>query len=70
MPIRNRLKALRHEYRMNQTEFAEFLGLSVYQYNRYEKEARQPTLEVALQISEKVERPVNEIFYRIEGAQE
>jgi len=68
MPVRNRLKDLRHDHRMNQTEFADFLALSVYQYNRYEKEARQPTLEIALQISGKVKRPVNDIFYLTEEA--
>ncbi|MEH7505129.1 helix-turn-helix domain-containing protein [Neobacillus drentensis] len=68
MPVNNRLKDLRHDHRMNQTEFADFLGISIYQYNRYERGARQPTLEVALQISEKVKRPVNDIFYLTEEA--
>lgn len=63
MAVKNTLKELRHDYRMNQTEFAEFLQISVYQYNRYEKGVRQPTLEIALQISEKVKRQVNDIFY-------
>lgn len=62
MPIHNNLKELRHDYRMNQTEFAEFLGISVHQYNRYEKGASQPSLEVALKISDKVGRTVNELF--------
>ncbi|MBK5500917.1 helix-turn-helix transcriptional regulator [Peribacillus sp. TH14] len=64
MSIRNRLKELRHDHRMNQTEFAAFLGLSVYQYNRYEREAREPTLDNAMQISERLGMTVNEIFYR------
>ena len=51
---------------MNQVEFAEFLGLSQYQYNRYENQARQPTLEIALQISAKLNRTVNEIFYLVD----
>lgn len=63
MAVKNTLKELRHDRRMNQTEFAEFLQISVHQYNRYEKGVRQPTLEIALQISEKVKQPVNEIFY-------
>ena len=62
MPVHNKLKELRHDYRMNQTEFAEFLGISVHQYNRYEKGASQPSLEVALKISDKVGRTVNELF--------
>lgn len=68
MPVSSRLKELRHDHRMNQTEFADFLELSVYQYNRYEKGVRQPSLEIALQISEKVKRPVNDIFYLTEEA--
>ncbi|MFJ7509374.1 helix-turn-helix transcriptional regulator [Peribacillus frigoritolerans] len=67
MSIRNRLKELRHDRRMNQTEFAEFLGLSVYQYNRYEKEAREPSLDNAMLISERLGMTVNEIFYREES---
>ncbi|MGF6950218.1 putative transcriptional regulator [Neobacillus sp. B4I6] len=70
MPVNNRLKDLRHDHRMNQTEFADFLGINIYQYNRYENGARQPTLEVALQISEKVKRTVNDIFYFAEEASE
>ncbi|MFK7695910.1 helix-turn-helix transcriptional regulator [Paenibacillus sp. HJGM_3] len=61
--IKNRLKELRHDYRMNQVEFAEFLGLAQQQYNRYENQKSQPDLERALLISEKLNRPVNEIFY-------
>ena len=68
MPVSNRLKDFRHDHRMNQTEFSAFLGLDVQQYNRYERQVRQPTLEIALLISEKVKRPVNDIFYRTEEA--
>lgn len=68
MPVANKLKEIRHDHRMNQTEFAEFLGISVYSYNRYENGTRIPIIEVALQISEKLQRPVNDIFYRIDKA--
>ncbi|MED3911227.1 helix-turn-helix transcriptional regulator [Peribacillus simplex] len=67
MSIRNRLKELRHDHRMTQTEFAAFIGLSVYQYNRYEKEAREPSLDNAMLISERLGMTVNEIFYREES---
>lgn len=63
MSVHNRLKEVRHDFRMTQTEFAAMLGVSVHQYNRYEKGASLPSLEVALRISEKVGRPVNELFY-------
>jgi putative transcriptional regulator len=64
MSVVNNLKEIRHDYRMNQTEFASFLEISIHQYNRYEKQAIQPSLEIALKISQKVNRPVNEIFKR------
>jgi putative transcriptional regulator len=63
--IKNKLKEIRHDHRMNQTEFAEFLEISVHQYNRYERQSVQPTLELALKISEKVNKSVNEIFVRV-----
>lgn len=67
MVLKNRLKSIRHKYEMNQKEFAEYIGLSAWAYNRYEKQAVQPTLEVALMISEKLGITVNEIFYREPG---
>lgn len=70
IPVYNRLKEIRHDHRMNQTEFAAFLGLSVHQYNRYEKGVRQPSLEIALQISERVGKRVDDIFYRTDQAQD
>ncbi|AND39587.1 helix-turn-helix transcriptional regulator [Cytobacillus oceanisediminis] len=63
MAVKNTLKEYRHDNRMNQTEFAAFLGISHDQYNRYERNKRQPTLEIALKISDKLGRPVNDIFY-------
>lgn len=63
MSLQNRLKSYRHRFEMNQTEFAAFLGISHDQYNRYERNKRQPTLEIALKISDKLGCSVNEIFY-------
>lgn len=62
MRVINRLKSFRHKYEMNQTEFAVFLGIASDQYNRYERNKRQPVLEIALRISERLGVPVNEIF--------
>ncbi|WP_309225229.1 helix-turn-helix domain-containing protein [Paenibacillus sp. JMULE4] len=61
--MKNNLKDIRFEHRMNQIEFAEFLGLPQQQYNRYENQRTQPSLELALKISGKVNRPVNDLFY-------
>lgn len=61
--IRNNLKSIRHKHEMNQSEFAKYLGLRQDQYNRYERQDRQPTLEQALKISKKLGISVNDIFY-------
>jgi putative transcriptional regulator len=61
--VKNRLKEIRHDHRMNQLEFAAFLGIGQSQYNRYELQQRQPALEIALEIAEKIGRPVEHIFY-------
>jgi len=61
--VKNRLKDIRYEHKMNQLEFANYLGIGQSQYNRYELQQRQPTLEIALQIAEKIGRPVEHIFY-------
>lgn len=63
MHVNNRLKSLRHRKEMTQTQFAEFLGVSKYQYNRYELQKQQPTLEIALEMSDKLGVSVNDIFF-------
>ncbi|OIJ12643.1 transcriptional regulator [Anaerobacillus alkalilacustris] len=65
MSIKNRLKEFRHDKRMNQTEFASFLGINISQYSRYETQKMQPNLETALEISEKLNVTVNSIFQRV-----
>lgn len=47
---------------MNQTEFAGFLGVNQSHYNRWEKQKLQPTLEMAIMISDKLKCTVNELF--------
>jgi putative transcriptional regulator len=66
VPVINHLKDIRHDLRMNQTQFANFLEIRVQQYNRYERQNVQPNLEVALYISEKLNKNVNEIFERVD----
>ena len=63
MPVNNRLKSLRHRKEMTKNQFAEFLGVSKYQYNRYELQKQQPTLEIALVMSDKLGVSVNDIFF-------
>lgn len=63
MGVKNRLKEIRmREYLMNMTEFAKFLEINYFQYVKYEK-GTVPYLEVALRISDKLNKPVNDIFY-------
>jgi putative transcriptional regulator len=63
--VRNNLKNIRYEHKMNQGEFAEFLGMAQSQYSRYERQKEQPSLETALKISEKINRSVNDICYMV-----
>lgn len=51
---------------MNQTEFAQWLGLNKYQYNRYERQAAQPALELAWVIAEKLGVKIEDLFEREE----
>lgn len=46
-----------------QNEMADFLGIQQQQYNRYEKQTVQPSLEVALRMAKKLKRTVDDIFY-------
>lgn len=48
-----------------QKDFAEYLELSQYQYNRYERNVNQPSLEVILRIcgKDKLNIDPREIFY-------
>ncbi|WP_241773218.1 helix-turn-helix transcriptional regulator [Bacillus sp. LL01] len=62
LPIENNLRDIRYDLKKSQVDFAQHLGIGIYQYNRYEKQKVQPSLEIALKISEKVGLSVNEIF--------
>lgn len=46
-----------------QKEFAEFLGIRRVQYNKYENNKEQPTLEVLYKISLKLNIPMEDIIY-------
>ncbi len=64
MGVKNRLKQIRHELMIDsQTEMARFLKLQQQQYNRYERQQIQPTLETALRMARVLKRPVEEIFH-------
>lgn len=62
--IKNRLLQIRLQmgYRF-QKDFAEYLGMSTYQYNRYEKNAVQPSVEILYRIAKKLNKTMEEIVY-------
>lgn len=61
---KNRLREIRHKMMIDkQNEMAQLLGIAQNQYNRYEKQTGQPTLDVALRIAKRLNKPVEEIFY-------
>lgn len=64
MVVRNRLKQIRHQLELDrQTEMAMMLGLQQQQYNRYERQEIQPTLETALRIAHQLGKPLEDIFF-------
>lgn len=64
--VKNRLLEIRLKlgYKF-QKDFAGFLKLSQYQYNRYERNERQPSLEVVIKICspDKLNIDPRDIFY-------
>lgn len=64
MAAKNRLREIRHELMIDkQNEMADLLGIQQQQYNRYEKQNVQPSLEVALRMAKKIKKSVEDIFY-------
>ncbi|WP_297995388.1 helix-turn-helix transcriptional regulator [uncultured Clostridium sp.] len=62
--IKNRLKEIRmREYMMNKGEFAALIGLTDSMYSQLESEKKGCSLKVALQISKKLNKSVNDIWY-------
>ncbi|MBP2653370.1 MAG: hypothetical protein H6Q73_939 [Firmicutes bacterium] len=66
--LKNKLKQIRLKYAVKQghdvpqTEFAEFLGVKLSQYNRYEMQKQQPEIETAFRISRKLGCKVDDLF--------
>ncbi len=58
MALINTLRDLRFEMKMEQNDFAKFLGVDPSVYNRWEKNKQQPGLEWAIRISNKTDRPI------------
>lgn len=64
MGLKNRLHEIRHDLRIDrQIDMAAMLGLLQQQYNRYERNQVQPTLEMAIRIAHKLNKQVEDVFY-------
>ena len=62
--VKNRLKEIRmREYMMEPQEFAKLLNVNIKSYYQWETEFSKPPLEKALEISLKLNRNVNDIWY-------
>ena len=67
MPIKNNLKMIRHtQYQMNLTESSAYLGLALSTYSQIESGKRKVSIPRALEISEKLNLTVNEIWFNVE----
>ena len=64
MPLKNNLKMIRMtEYQMNSKEFAAYLEIPLSTYSQLETGKRKVTIPRALEISQKLNKTVNEIWY-------
>mgnify|MGYP001375886286 FL=1 len=63
MAVKNRLKDIRHDHRMNQTQFAMHIGVSQPLYNRWENQRSQPNQEWMLKLAKRLNIRVEDIFY-------
>ncbi|WP_034440056.1 helix-turn-helix transcriptional regulator [Clostridium ihumii] len=64
MSVKNNLKKIRMmEFLMAPGEFARFLGVDIKTYSGWENERSKPTLERALNIANKLNRDVKEIWF-------
>lgn len=64
MGVKNKLKEIRmREYMMNQTEFAELIGIKRSTYNTLELGKVQGNIETSLIIAKALNRRVEDIWY-------
>ncbi|ALS22252.1 helix-turn-helix transcriptional regulator [Paenibacillus naphthalenovorans] len=65
MTIYNKLKELRHDLRMDQTQFADFIGVNKNLYNKWENQKGQPSLEWCFKIQLKTGKQIQDfIIYK------
>lgn len=62
--LKNRLKEIRlKEYMMSSKEFSGMLGVKLSTYSQWEKGANNPNLEKAIEISKKLNRTIEDIWF-------
>lgn len=62
--VKNKLREIRmREYLMEQKEFAEYLNVALTTYFGWEKGTSRPNLEKALEIADKLNKDIKEIWY-------
>lgn len=61
--VKNRFKDIRHDHRMNQVEFSDFIGINRSLYNRWENQKTQPELETVLRLAKQLQLPVEAIVF-------
>ncbi|MBR0348017.1 MAG: helix-turn-helix transcriptional regulator [Clostridia bacterium] len=67
MMLNNNLKIIRmREYLMNKREFSKMLDIAEQQYSRYENGQSIPSLEIAIKISNSLQKNINDIWFIID----
>lgn len=62
--VKNRLKEIRmKEHMMSQRQFADYLSVGITTYCNWENNISRPTLEKALEVSEKLKKDIKDIWY-------
>lgn len=65
MEVKNKLKEIRmREYMMEPKEFADMLGINIKTYYPWELGSAIPSLKKCLEIAEKLNRKVDDIWYQ------
>lgn len=61
--LKNRLRDIRFEMKMDQNDFCDLLGVGQSLYNKWEKNRSQPNVESLLKLAKVLNRPVEDIIY-------
>ncbi|MDY2734892.1 helix-turn-helix transcriptional regulator [Intestinibacter sp.] len=59
----NKLRELRHQKKMKQSEVAKIVGISQQAYSYFELGLSKPSLDTAKRIADFYKKPIEEIFF-------